>query len=108
MLHRDIAASMLKILCQKVNPVKSYSETKLNVFVFCIKSMGKIQVGLNFFWPVYFPWNNVYLNMSLESIMHLSMFSSRVRVVGIPWGLKQQKIICPGNLTEHFDTGTGP
>ena len=33
MLRRDIAASMLKMLCQNVNPVKSYSKTKMTVFV---------------------------------------------------------------------------
>ena len=33
MLRRDIAASMLKILCQKINPIKSYSKTKMTVFV---------------------------------------------------------------------------
>ena len=27
---------------------------------------------------------------------------------GIPWGLDQQKFTFPGNLTEHFDAGTGP
>ena len=44
-------ASSLKILCQNVNSVKRCDET--NITVFCIKSMEKIQVGLNFFWPVY-------------------------------------------------------
>ena len=33
----------LKTLFEKLNPVKSYN-----------KSMEKIQVGLNFCWPVYF------------------------------------------------------
>ena len=33
MLHRDIAASTLNILCQNVNPVKRYSITKMTVFV---------------------------------------------------------------------------
>ena len=39
--------------------------------------------------------------------MHLSMFSLG-GVAGIPWGLDQQKIILPRNLTEHFNTGMGP
>ena len=37
--------------------------------------------------------------------MHLSMFSPRVGVVGIPLALDQQKITSPGNLTEQFDRG---
>ena len=33
MLRRDIAASALQILCENVDPVKSYGKININVFV---------------------------------------------------------------------------
>ena len=44
---RDIAASMQKMLCQKVNPVKSYSKTKMTVFV--LNLWEKYRWGLSSF-----------------------------------------------------------
>ena len=41
----------LKTVFENLHLVKSYNKINLNVF--CTLSMGKIQVGLNFFWPVY-------------------------------------------------------
>ena len=48
-LIRCVSASSWKISYQNVS-FKSYSKSRM---WFCIKSMGKNQVGLNFFWPVY-------------------------------------------------------
>ena len=39
-----------KTLFESINLIKSYDKTNLTFFS---KSMGKIQVGLNFFWAVY-------------------------------------------------------
>ena len=52
MLRRGnvIASSLLKILCENFTSVKSYGKTDMNIFILC---MGKIQMRLNFFWPVY-------------------------------------------------------
>ena len=40
-----------KILFESLNLVQSYDKANLTVFVLSL--WGKIQVGLNFFWPVY-------------------------------------------------------
>ena len=50
MLRRDMAVSSLKIFYEDLTSVKNYGKTNLNIFVL---SMGNIQVGFNFFWPVY-------------------------------------------------------
>ena len=39
--------------------------------------------------------------------MHLSMFSHRGGVAGIPWGLDSQTVTALGNLTDDFGTGVG-
>ena len=65
MLRRDIVASMLKILCQIVNPVKSYSKTKMTVLVLSLwekyrwglTSFGQF-ISLKF-WKLPFTENNV-------------------------------------------------
>ena len=44
-----MAASSLNILCENSNPVKIYGNKKYDCF--CLKSIGKIHMGLNFFWP---------------------------------------------------------
>ena len=50
MLRRDIAAHSLIIVCKHFIPVKGYGKTIMTVF--CIKSVGTIQVVFNFFWQV--------------------------------------------------------
>ena len=46
MLRRDISAYLLKNSCETFYPVKCYGKTNM---IFCIKYMGKIQVGLTSF-----------------------------------------------------------
>ena len=48
MLRRDVAASSLKILYEDFTSVKRYGNLENKSEYFCIKSIGKIQVGLSF------------------------------------------------------------
>ena len=45
MLRKNIAATLLKILCKTFSSAKSFDKSNLQVFA----TMGKLQVGLNFF-----------------------------------------------------------
>ena len=46
-LRRNVAASSLKFVCKNLYSVKRYDKTNTNVL--CIKSMGKIHLGLYLF-----------------------------------------------------------
>ena len=47
MLRRDIAASLLKFLCENFNPLKSYGKTNMTVFVLILQD--KYRWGLTSF-----------------------------------------------------------
>ena len=49
MSRKDVAASSLKILYEDFTSVKGYGNLENKSEYFCIKSIGKIQVGLTSF-----------------------------------------------------------
>ena len=51
MMRRNIAATLLKIVCKNLYSVKCYDKTNLKFFALSI--WGKNQQELNLFWPVY-------------------------------------------------------